>query len=562
VTGVVVAPRQDASEPPVDADRRRFRRAASLGAALAAVVFLLVVLDGQSTLLRSGVGTGFYDAQAHSLLDGHWDVPAQEAGIEGLRVDGKTYLYFGPLPSLLRLPVAVVTDGLDGELTQLSMLLAVGVLLTFTVRLAWRLRPLVRGPAPVTRGECWAVGGTVFAIGAGSVLVFLAGHLSVYHEAELWGAAMTIAAFDLVLAFVIAPTNRALVLATALATLALLTRASVGAGPLAALGLLLLATTTGWTRRFAGLADDVDLRRFGPKLAIAVAIPLVFYAYVNYAKFGSLLSVPWDRQVYAQSGWQKQVVDSNGGSFFSLKYLPSTALQYLRPDAIRFDELVPWVRFPGRPNVIGRAFFAGREPTSSIPASMPAMAVLAIVGAVGIVRPPASGGRTLAAVRVPVLGALAGAFVTLTIGYIAQRYLADFLPLLILLALVGFHVLVRWAGARRARAWAAGAVLGVLALGSLWANAGLAVLYGHKVGFGIGPDRIAEFVDFQYRVHDTFPGGPSPRVQRGKLRPTHPRPNGTVFVLTSCEAAYYSTGRSWIALPITPRTDAVFCEGR
>ena len=70
-------------------------------------------------------------------------------------------------------------------------------------------------------------------IGAGSVLTFLASVGWVYHEAELWGAALAIAAFDLIVAYTIAPARRELVLASLFTTLAFLSRGSVGAGPVA-----------------------------------------------------------------------------------------------------------------------------------------------------------------------------------------------------------------------------------------------------------------------------------------------------------------------------------------
>ena len=98
---------------------------------------------GRLDLLHSGVLSGLYDAQAHRLLEGHWDVPLDKLGFEAILVDGKTYMYFGPWPAVLRLPIAAVTDRLDGELTQLSMIGAFAVLLLATSRLLWRVRRLM-----------------------------------------------------------------------------------------------------------------------------------------------------------------------------------------------------------------------------------------------------------------------------------------------------------------------------------------------------------------------------------------------------------------------------------
>ncbi|MGZ3638417.1 MAG: hypothetical protein ACXVCX_11345, partial [Ktedonobacterales bacterium] len=140
-----------------------YARPGAVGAILAAAVFVAVLLGGHFSLLAPPQFAGdFYDTQAHSLLHLRWNVPAGSLSFEGFQIHGKIYEYFGPLPALMRLPIAAVTHRLDGRLDNLSMLLAFAVALTFTVRLMWRLRPLVRGAEPFTRGEQWAVGAFTF----------------------------------------------------------------------------------------------------------------------------------------------------------------------------------------------------------------------------------------------------------------------------------------------------------------------------------------------------------------------------------------------------------------
>jgi len=85
---------------------RLFARAGALGGAAAAVPFAWLVALGRLDLLQRHDLAGFYDAQAHALLDGHWDIPREELGFEAFIVDGKAYTYFGPWPTLLRMPVA------------------------------------------------------------------------------------------------------------------------------------------------------------------------------------------------------------------------------------------------------------------------------------------------------------------------------------------------------------------------------------------------------------------------------------------------------------------------
>ena len=309
-----------------------------------------MLLDGHRTLLRkTKIATDFYDVQAHSLLDLRWDVPRKSLFLEGFLVHGKVYEYFGPVPAILRMPIAAFTDSLDGKLGGVSMLLGFAVALVATVLLAWRLRPVVRGDAPVTRTESVLVGTFVLVAGIGSVLVFLASRTFVFHEAELWGAALTILAFERVVAVTLAPTRRNVVLASVFAGLALLTRASVGAGPVIALGILGAAALWSRARSVAGLPDHVR-RRIAIGLLVAAAIPVLAFAYVNVAKFGSPFSVPFEKQFLARfSADHKRALAANNGTMFGLQFVPTAAWSYFRPNGIRISSLLPWVAFPATP---------------------------------------------------------------------------------------------------------------------------------------------------------------------------------------------------------------------
>ena len=198
------------------------RRAAVIGGNVALLVFTVVVSEGHpSGLLRRGpFSSDFFDAQAHALLDGHLDVDPSVAGIEGFVHDGRTHLYFGLAPALLRLPIAALTDRFDGRLGQLSMLVALSVAMAAAARLVWRARRHRRGGAAVARWEPWIVGGFTAAVGLSSPLLFLASRPVVYHETELWGAATTLVALEATLAWWERTTARGLALASLAAAVA------------------------------------------------------------------------------------------------------------------------------------------------------------------------------------------------------------------------------------------------------------------------------------------------------------------------------------------------------
>ena len=113
----------------------RFFVACAVGGVVATVVFAWVVLGGRADLLARESFGGFYDAQARSLLHGHWDVPANALSFERFKVGGRFFTYFGPWPALLRMPVIAFTREFDGRLSRVSMLVAFVVLLVFAARL-------------------------------------------------------------------------------------------------------------------------------------------------------------------------------------------------------------------------------------------------------------------------------------------------------------------------------------------------------------------------------------------------------------------------------------------
>src|SRR6185437_14451750 len=97
---------------------RTFSIAAAVGSAMALLVFMLVLARKPSAF------GGILDAQARSLFHGHWNMPLRSLGIEAFDIHGRYYTYFGLWPSLVRMPVLLVTSQFDGHLTSPSLLFA------------------------------------------------------------------------------------------------------------------------------------------------------------------------------------------------------------------------------------------------------------------------------------------------------------------------------------------------------------------------------------------------------------------------------------------------------
>jgi arabinofuranan 3-O-arabinosyltransferase len=539
---------------------RRFVRASAAGAVAALLVFGWLITLGRADLTSWQRVGDFYDGQAKAWLDGHWDMAPETLGIERFEARGKAYMYQGPWPAVLRVPVVTVTDRFEGRMTQGSMLAAFAVAMAGASLLHWRVRQLVRGAASLGRAETLATALATFTVGAGSALLFVGSRAWVYHEAIAWGVAWSLVAFAAIVGCVAAPTWRRLAMAGGAAALALCSRSSVGLGPVAALGLLAVGNLLArrgsgegrgpWHQRvlhrlswFGGAPTRTGRRPvIGPLLASV--LPVGVYAATNWIKFRTLFSIPFTSQGFTLvDDDRRQMLAENHGTLFGLKFVPTTLGQYVRPDAISFTRAFPFVDLPAPAHPVGGVNFDLIDRAGSIPTTMPALTVLAVVAVIALVR----GGRTergqgIGALRIPAAGALAGALLILPFGYIANRYLADAVPLMAIVGLVGLQVVLGWATTARPRRRATVlSGLAVLAVVSVWVNASFGVIYG-RVYSGAKDDDIASIVDLRYDVSQRIGLDPDIPIQRYDVLPEQ-APRGTLAVVgDDCDALYISDG--------------------
>jgi len=486
---------------------RRFGLACVAGAIPAMGVFAWLVNGGRSNFFqRPYYGGNIYDVQARSLLHGHWNIPSGSFGFDGIVVGGRTYMYQGPFPALLRMPILAVTHSFDGRLTQVSMMLAFAVALVGAGRLLWRARTMLRPSSPFTTTEALITGAWILAVGLGSALFFLGSQPVIYQEAVLWGTALAVVALDAVIAVAQRVSWRGLALAGVLATGAVLSRPSVGFAPTVALGVLavLAFVVPGWPRApHARWRAPMRERLSAVPIAVTAAVPVVIYCAVNYVKFSSLTSVPWNDQLFTRLNANRRLVlAQNGGSLFSIRYVPTMVVQYLRPDTLRFTHSFPFLDFAkGLPTVLFGVRLDTNDLTSSITATMPLFCVLAIVAGVWMLRRRVEAARTRPFVPA-IAGAAVGIVPTLLLCAVADRYVADFVPFLVVPAGLGLQLLLR-----RLPGWRAHAGVSVACAGGLvalfvfgvWANVALAVSYQNLQRFETRPSK-ASIVGFDRLV--------------------------------------------------------------
>lgn len=528
-------PRRRTTQALLSVDQQRFRRALRWSAAASTVLFLMLLwnfgLHPMRTALPGGAFSDFYDLQAVSLMNGHLDIEAGEAGIEAFIVNGKEFLYFPPGPAILRLPVMMFTDRWDGELTALSMLVAWSVLVLLSGRLLWVVRQQLRPDAPLGRWELGLFGVLHGSICGGSVVLYLAALPWVYHEAYIWSIALTTGGMLLLIRIYQSPSRRAVAMLAACVLGVVLVRTTAGWGLAGAAVLLALIARWGDRRP--------ELRRLAVPIALAGLVPLSIAVAVNWAKFQHPYLFPLDKQVYTGLSAQRRLaLEANGGDLVGARILPTTLVNYFRPDAVRFSGLFPYVTLPADPApTYGGSVIDQSYRTGSVVAFMPLLFGLSIWGLVAMVR---SGSRQATkALRVPMLGAMACGGPVLLYGYLAYRYTSEFMPILILGSAIGMASLVTiWSDRRLEFKRRVLGVAVVLCAFGAYANfaSGVSALSISNPG-----STLERYVRIQAKLSDATGQSFESNISRGDSLPRTADVD-EIRILGECDASFVSTG--------------------
>jgi len=548
--------------------------ALAVGAA-SLLLFAWFVTMGRGDLTQTRRFADVFDLQARSILHGNLSVPDGSLAFEGFVIDGQTYAYFGIFPSLLRIPVFLLTDRFDGELTQVSMLAAYAVALWSVARVIERIHRLMRPDEAWTRTGLGVAGLLLVVMGIGSNLLFLSSSAWVYHEASLWGVAGVLASFAASLRFLERERLRTIVAAGLWAAVAWTSRGSVGLAPSVVLGLLGLARLTGhrWLSVLAppptptldrqGMPLSTtgtwtrDRRTAAALLVAAVGGAIVFGA-VNTAKFGSPTALPIDKQVGSETPWpgRAAAMEAYDGSLFSARLIPSVLAQTLRPDLVGPQRAWPFVGFrDAPPPTWGGVVFDTVDPSAGLTVTSPMLLVLTGVGSVAVFRRRRTGDGTehpdgrrssAATLRPFLLGGVAACYPPLTIAFIAQRYITDALPLLLVASAVGVAVIDGWDPPHRARGVVGRrrmltAGLGVLAVVGVLMTAAVTWSYQR---FLYPPDREALAAAVRTQVAVGRVVGSPPAITRYEKLPI-PAPGPGLAVVGDCLALYrgFADGR-------------------
>ncbi len=516
--------------------RRRFTVAAVAAITVTAVPFLWILLgpwESPNLIRSTAYEANFYDLQTRAIFHGHLWLHNGAIGIEAFVHSGRQYTYFGLFPSIIRMPVMIATRSLDGKLTAPSMLAAWLLTGLFVSLLLWRVRILVRGSTVMGRVEAAAFGVVIATFTGGTVFMFLAATPYVFNEDLAWSVCLTVGSIFALLGVLERPSWGRVIASFALVLAANLDRATTGWA--CVVGAVLIATWFGLGRR-----GRQNRRWCLPLLGVGI-VPLIIGCAVNYSKFGVLFGVSNYEQVWTHvSAYRRKFLAANHNAEEGIIFVPSNLLAYLRPDGLRLTSVFPFITLPAAPpSALSGVLFDRRYRTASVVASMPLLFLLSCWGLVTAFRPKPVGRVALTRILLLAAGSAAGAIFLW--GYIAPRYLGDFVPFLVLASSVAMaDIWRRLEGRRRSVRVGALGILTALALFTIAANIGVAVTPSEEWS----QDQTYHYVQAQKTISDITGHPMQARVERGSTLPTW-APADQLFVVGRCDGLYISNGEDY-----------------
>ncbi len=383
-------------------------------ACLAAFQAWLVTRGSFDWGVREVLGSA-YDSLARSLRQGSAEVHPEAIQFEAWHLGGRTFMYFGPFPALLRMLPDLLAPSRYGLWSRASAYLALLLCLWATSALC--RQQLAANERLSGSGRTVLFFSALAAVGLGSPLVLLGSLANLYHEAILWGlcGALWGVSFALGVLRGDVGTWRSLALLSGAAGLAFLSRVTFG--------LPLYVLTVGLALRLLVLQvrrEHKPLPTVAGRVALALLPALaagLFHLWYNHARFGSPFAfAPFE----GYSGPKPLGVDSP----FHWSRIPSGAWAYFRLSLDSFSARVPFITF-AHPKVLRPELYRDLTTLLISPLLVSPWLFMGLVG--GWVLPARPGERRqLALCALPFAGQCV---LILAYYWLAYRFTAEFLPL-------------------------------------------------------------------------------------------------------------------------------------
>lgn len=506
------------------------------------VVCFWMITGGAGPLFRHAGFDSFYDAQADSIVQGHWNVPPEAILGEAFVIDGKYYGYFGFTPALYRIPLNALFHSKHNQWT--------GILMLFWVAAAIA--------AIIAFMDEFGISNPFLLLVAvvGSTLFFLCSFAIVYHEASITAASLALWAYFFFWRYLRRPGIFYLAAACLISFLSFFARLSVGAGPLILGSFLWVAlvvrifSNARWNpvERFLGwlkFPSPLNAQAHAAFLSCCLIATAATYLFVNHAKFGTWLDpAPYRYHIQYDAARLARI----GGRFNHLSNIPFNLSVYFSPDRIHLDKRFPWFNLTGeKPGPGSAAKVDLIEGYTSATAGEPALVILSILGLASVAW------RIAARRALPMMvAALLGGSLALTVAYVAGRYLHDFYPFLVISAIAGAAAIPSISN-RPLRL----ALKCLVILAGIWSIAAFFVitLRYQSEGSWADPERHTAYRHLRDRVESWLPLAPAEPIRYNfgdKLEDIHA---GQLLTVGDPPSTYRFDGEHWLHVSGAPLYD-------
>ncbi|MDP6979279.1 MAG: hypothetical protein QF570_11860 [Myxococcota bacterium] len=300
---------------------------------LIAALHFLLLTRGTGDILGPEMLSGSFDSLAQSFLRGSAEVDPDAIRWEAFVVDGRAYMYFGPWPALLRLPLVLIAPGLAGEWARLSCFVASLLCLAAFGTLVRAM--LAKNPYLEAEHRSFLLVTSLVGFGVASPLLFLMNAASIYHESIVWALAGSLCFSAIAVPRLgrVEALESKLLLLSFIAGATLLARVTY-AGPLY-LVLLFIG--------FRAMKNGTGAPRI-VMLLLPAGVMLLFQLWYNAARFGSPLTFV----DYSLMGFMRadpttlEVLDRTGD--FSLTRVFVALGNYFVPGSGQVSGAFPWFR--------------------------------------------------------------------------------------------------------------------------------------------------------------------------------------------------------------------------
>jgi hypothetical protein len=423
----------------------------SLGLYLLCVA--IAIGHGRVDLLHGeAMGQAFVDTW-RGLMKWQFDVSPASIGWEGFVREGRTYMYFGPFPALIRGVMGLLFGPVSTDWSRVSFLIAAALFAVSTYAVCRSLMRILGADSLFY--ACLLTGATLLS----SPFAFLYVSAAIYHESIIWALAWVMTGLA-----VFASDYRQgglrltpLSLVSLCAGLALLSRSLTSFSLVLLFGIVFVLTLlkdTEFARRAglaAGAPNYLGRKRFIALSLLPVAVCGAFALTVNYYRWGSPLEfMPVEHhRLFKMSPERLKRFQSVAP--INPKRVIHSLDYYLVPHSSDFSSEFPFLRLTPERNLgFGPAFLRGGdlsrlyldydwvEPSVPLTLLSPLLVMFSILGLLGSLR----FGLPLS-VSAVVLALLPPLLLIVSWPGLTMRYSAEFVPMLVVCSSLGAALLVK-----------------------------------------------------------------------------------------------------------------------